>query len=142
MLRTAVQVVAIRELDDLAQVHDGHAVADVLHHAQIVGDKQIRQPELGLQLGHQVEHLRLNGDIERGYRLTGHNDVWAHHACPGQPDALTLPAAELMRVTIYIKAAKPDFLEDFGDGFFTAAPILHAVVGPPLPHDFPDRPTG
>ena len=36
------------DLDDLAEVHHRHAVADVLDDGQVVGDEQVRQAELVL----------------------------------------------------------------------------------------------
>ena len=41
-------------LDDPAEVHDGEAVGDVAHHGQVVGDEQVRDPELVTQVGEQV----------------------------------------------------------------------------------------
>ena len=41
-----VELVAVGQLDDLAQVHHRHAVADVAHHRQVVGDEQVGQVEL------------------------------------------------------------------------------------------------
>jgi len=52
--RVAVQVVPARHLDDDAQVHDRHAAADVAHHRKIVGDEQVGQVELRLQVLQQV----------------------------------------------------------------------------------------
>ena len=47
------------DLDDLAEIHDQHAVGDVVHDVEVVRDEEIGQLELGLQLLQQVEHLRL-----------------------------------------------------------------------------------
>src|SRR5690606_19995972 len=46
----AEQLRCRRLLDDPAQVHDRHPVADVLDHGQVVGDEQVRQVELVLQV--------------------------------------------------------------------------------------------
>ena len=46
VLRVLVQRVARGHLDDLAQVHDRHAVGHVLHHRQVVRDEQVGQVEL------------------------------------------------------------------------------------------------
>ena len=51
-------------LDDLAQVHDGHPVADVMHDAQVVGDKEIGEVEFFLELVQQVDHLGLDGHVQ------------------------------------------------------------------------------
>ena len=52
-------------LDDLADIHDRHPVADVGNHAQVVGDEQVGQPHLFLQILEQVQDLRLHGHIQR-----------------------------------------------------------------------------
>ena len=38
---------------------------DVPHHGEVVGDHEVGQPELLLQLLEQVDHLRLDRDVER-----------------------------------------------------------------------------
>ena len=139
MLRTPIEVLAVRQLDDLSQVHDGDAVADVLHHAQVVRDEEVGQAELGFQLGHQVEHLRLNRHIERGHRFVGDHELGPEHQRPRQADPLPLPAAELVGIAIDVEAAKPDFLQDFGHRLFALAPVLHPVVAQSLAHDLADR---
>jgi hypothetical protein len=45
------------ELDDLAEVHDGDAVADVRDDREVVGDEQVGELELTFQLDEQVQHL-------------------------------------------------------------------------------------
>ena len=37
----------------------------MLHHAQVVGDEQVSQPKLILQVFEDIEHLRLDGNIQR-----------------------------------------------------------------------------
>ena len=71
MLRRAQEGLALGELDDLAGVHDRHAVRHLRDDAEVVGDQQQRHAALGLQLRQQVEDLRLDGDVERGGRLVG-----------------------------------------------------------------------
>jgi hypothetical protein len=41
-----VQVVRLGEFDDLAEVHDGHPVADVADDGEVMGDKEVGQAEL------------------------------------------------------------------------------------------------
>jgi len=64
-----VQLVLFGQLHKLAQIHDGHTVADVAHHAQVVGDEQVGQPQLGLQILQQIDYLGLNRDVESKGRL-------------------------------------------------------------------------
>jgi len=62
------------QLDDAAQVHDGDPIADVFHHAQIVGNEKIGQVHLLLKLGQKIDHLRLNGDIQGRYWFIAYDD--------------------------------------------------------------------
>ena len=55
MLRIRVELVARRVLDDLAEVHHCDLRAEVTHDRKVVGDEQERDPELPLQLFHQVD---------------------------------------------------------------------------------------
>ena len=43
-----VQIIPIGQLCQLAQVHNSDAIADMAHHAQVVGDEKIRQTEFSL----------------------------------------------------------------------------------------------
>ena len=56
-------------LHDLAEVHHGHPVGDVPDDGEVVGDEQVRQPELGLDVLEQVEAFRggwfHSGDLVR-----------------------------------------------------------------------------
>ena len=58
-------------LDDLAGVHDRHAVAHLGDDAEVVGDQDDRRPGLVAQVAHQVEDLGLDRHVERGRRLVG-----------------------------------------------------------------------
>ena len=81
-----------------AQVHDHDLVGDVAHHAQVVGDEEIGEVELLLQVHEQVEHLGLDRDVERRDRLVGDQDARAQHERAGDGDALALAAGEHVRV--------------------------------------------
>ena len=61
-------------LHDAAPVHHKAPVADLIHHVQIVGDKQVRQPVLSAQPGDELQYLSLNGDIQRRHRLVSDDE--------------------------------------------------------------------
>ena len=67
-------------LDDAAEVHDDDAVADVPDDAEIVADEQVGERKRALQLDEQVEHLRLDRDVERGDGLVAHEELGLHRA--------------------------------------------------------------
>ena len=69
MARPGVELVGRRALDDPADIHDRHAVADVLDHAEVVADEQVGQPELLLQVLQQVQGLGPDADVQRRHRL-------------------------------------------------------------------------
>lgn len=56
---------------DLSAIHDDHAVGDFRNDAEIMGNKQNRSAEFVAQIFHQLEHLSLDRDIERGRRFIG-----------------------------------------------------------------------
>src|SRR5690606_35535477 len=73
------------------------AVADVAHDGEVVGDEEVGEVELVLEILEQVDDLRLDGHVERGDRLVGDDEVGLHSERAGDTDALTLTAGELMR---------------------------------------------
>ena len=87
-------------LDDLAHIHHRHSVANMANDTQVMGDEQIGQMQLFLELAEQVEDLGLNGHVERRHRLVGDDQVGGHGQSPGNGNALPLAAAELVWVAI------------------------------------------
>src|SRR5262249_19551814 len=55
VLARAVELCGGSDLDDLAEIHHRHAVADVLDHPQVVGDEEKREAELLLQVEQHVQ---------------------------------------------------------------------------------------
>ena len=100
MARVGVDLVAVGQLHDLAQVHDRHTVADVLDDPQVVRDEEVGQAELLLQVLQQVDDLRLDRDVERGHRLVGDDEARLHRQGARDADPLALAAAELVRVAV------------------------------------------
>ncbi len=103
------------DLDDLAEVHDRHPVADVLDHRQVVGDEQVGQPEPRPQVGQQVEDLGLDRHVERGDRLVADDELGLDRERAGDADALALAAGELVRIALDVVRVEPDQPEQVGD---------------------------
>lgn len=57
------------QLYNLPLVHYGNPVADVTYESEVVGYKEVSQAETLLQVQHQIDDLRANGQIERRHRL-------------------------------------------------------------------------
>ena len=74
MLRSAEQSAHIAMFNNLARPQYRHAVGDTANRRQIVGDKQIGQSQLLLQLLQQGENLRLDGNVQRRSRFIEDKD--------------------------------------------------------------------
>ena len=71
-------------------------VRDVPDDVQVVGDEDVDQPELLLEVLEQVEDLRLDGDVQRRDRLVADDQLQADGERARDPDALALAARELV----------------------------------------------
>ena len=100
MAGCGVDLTGSTRLDDLALVHDGDAVADVLDDRQIVGHEDQRQVQLVDQVGDEVEDLGADRDVEGADRFVGDQDARAGCEGSGDGDALALTAGELVRVPV------------------------------------------
>ena len=60
MLRVANDGFRVCCFHDFAEIHNHHAMADVLDHRQIVRDEEIRYAALLLQIAEQIYYLRLH----------------------------------------------------------------------------------
>src|SRR5439155_6330732 len=93
--RGVVERLAVGDLDDLAEVHDGHAVGDVAHDRKVVGDEQVRETKLRLEIFQQVDDLRLDRDVEGRDRLVADDERGLDGERARDAHALTLSAGEL-----------------------------------------------
>src|SRR5579863_4513101 len=69
--REVVEIFAIRQFRYTTEVHHCYTVADVFHNREVVGHKQVSEAEFPLQFFQQVQHLCLDGYVERRYWLVG-----------------------------------------------------------------------
>ena len=63
-----------------------------------MGNKQIRQPVLLLQILQKVQNLRLNGHIQCGNRLIAYNKLGIQCQRPGHTDSLSAAAIQLVGI--------------------------------------------
>ncbi len=75
----------------------------MLHHAEVVRDKQICQLVFFLQILQQIDNLRLNGNIQRGNRLVADDKFGIQRKRAGNADALALAAGKLVRIAILME---------------------------------------
>ena len=97
MARVLEERPRVGDLDDLAEVHHGDAVAHVAHDREVVRDEDVGEAELALQIGEQVEDLRLDRDVERRDRLVADDELRPQREGARDADALSLAAGELRR---------------------------------------------
>ncbi len=62
-------------LHKVSQIHNAHRIGNMLHHTQIVGDKQVGQLILLLQVLQKVNDLCLNGHIQSRHRLVADHEL-------------------------------------------------------------------
>jgi hypothetical protein len=67
------------------------------HRGQVVGDEEIGEPELRLQVAQQVQDLGADGDVRRRDRLSEDHQAGRERERARDRDALSLASGELMR---------------------------------------------
>ena len=139
MPRLAVERVARGELHDPAEVHHRDPVRDVADHAEIVRDEEVGEPEPLLEVFEQVDHLGLDGHVERGDRLVADDELGVQRERPGHPDALALAAGELVRVAVGEAGVEPHRLEQLLDPLPQPPPLRDPVLHQGLPDDAAHR---
>ena len=71
MLRIPVDRLGRPHLDDPAEVQDRDPVAEELRSREIMCDVEIREPELVLELQHELENLGAHAHVEHRDGLVG-----------------------------------------------------------------------
>src|SRR5262245_15457865 len=84
----------------LALPHHRHAIGDLGHHPEVMGDEQDGGAVTGLQLLEQAQNLGLRGDVERGGGLVGNNEGRLQRQRHRNHHALALSARELVWVAL------------------------------------------
>src|SRR5438128_7993114 len=101
MARAFEQAVDIGLFHHLAGIHDDDALRGLRHHAHRMGDQHDRHAEAFLHVLQQIENLRLDGDVERGGRLVGDDELWLAGQRHRDHDALAHAARELVRIIMH-----------------------------------------
>ena len=100
MLRGAEKLLARGELHQIPGVHHRDPIGHLRHHAQIVGNQQDGHAMLLLQPLQQVEHLRLDGYVQRSRRFVGDQQLRLGRERDGNHHPLLKPSGELKRVFV------------------------------------------
>ena len=128
MLGRRVELLLVRDLGDLAEVHHHHPVGDVPDDVQVVRDEDVGEPEVALQVLEQVEDLRLHRHVEGGDRLVADDQLRVDGERARDADPLALPAGELVREAVVVLRVEADDLEQLLDA------ALDLRVGADLVH--------
>ena len=93
-----------------------------------MGDEEIGQVELLLQVLHQVDDLGLDRHVEGGDGLVGHDELGAHGERPRDADALPLAARELVGVAAQVIGAEADRLQEMDHALLALLARLGELV--------------
>lgn len=89
-------IVGTAVLDDAPEIHDHHPVAEVANCRQIVGDHQIGQPMLRLQISHYIQDFTLNRNFWPRRGLVRDDQPGVQRKRPRHPNAPRLTARKMM----------------------------------------------
>src|ERR1044072_5566634 len=86
------------KFDEATEIHHRDALADMRHHGEVMGDEDISEPEIALQLGEQIEHVAADRHVKRGHHLVAYDQFWAQRQRARNHYALLLAAGKLVRI--------------------------------------------
>ena len=87
----------------------------MLDDREVVGDEQVGQAELALQVVEQVQDLALDRHVERRDGLVADDEVGVDRERPGDADALALAARELVRVAMDVALVEAHLAQQLAD---------------------------
>ena len=96
-------------------MHDGDPVRDVAYHGEVVGNKQIGELQLLLEVYQKIDHLGLNGNVQCRNGLVADEEPGIDGKCPGDADPLSLPSGKFMRISLKDVFMKPHHLKELTD---------------------------
>ena len=114
----------------LSQIHHRDIIGDMLDHGQVVGDKQICEIPLLLELHHQVQNLCLNGHVQSRDRLIADHKLRIDRKRSCNHDSLAATAVKLVRVEIVRTPRQTDHLHQFLNALSPLLRILADLVQP------------
>ena len=138
MLWVAEELRLRRLLDDAPGVHHDHPLGKLGDDAHVVRDQDDRGAVVALEPLHQLQDLRLDGDIERGRRLVCDQERGVAGERHRDHHPLAHPTRELMRIVVRAPICVRD--ADLGqqvDGPCPRLSVGHRLVGAQLLLDLP-----
>ena len=114
----------------------------MFYYRKIVCHEQIRQPQPVLQIQHQIDDLRLHGNIQRGDRFIGHDQRRVKRQCASDADPLPLPAGKRMRKPVQISRGQTHEFQQVRNPSLTLSGVVHALHQQRFADNFRDRHPG
>ena len=74
-------------------------VTGMCNDAEVMTNEQEGKAHIFLKFLKQIQHIRLDGDIECRYRFIGHDELWARDKRASNRDSLPLATGEGVRET-------------------------------------------
>lgn len=101
-------------------------------------DEEVGHAQLLLQIGEQIDHLGLGGDVEGADRFVADEELGLQRkrACDG--DALALPTRELVGLTLQHVRTQSDLGQEFHRALLSLVPGHRSVNGQRFPDDVGD----
>lgn len=90
MNRVGINLAGVHNLHNVTQIHHADHIGNIAYNSQIMGDEDVSKTQLFLQRFEQIDHLRLNGNIQGGNRLVADDQFRIACQRAGNPQALTL----------------------------------------------------
>ena len=116
------------KLNNLAYVHHRRAIAEILHHREVVSDEEIRQVEVLLKLFQETENLRLHRYVEGGDALVGDDEPRPHRKCAGDGDALSLTTGKSVGVPGHQIRVEVHHAQELGHALTELGSTVHHLV--------------
>ena len=104
-----------------------------------MGNKQKRDAHLALQVEHQIDNLRPNGDIQGRHRLVGYHHLRIQRQRAGNADPLPLAAGKGMGIAPGMLRLQPHALQQPGDSLTRCFPTQQAMHPQRLHNRIADR---
>ena len=90
--RALIECPAVREFHQFSAIHHTDPTAEKTDDGQVVGDEEIGEPELVLEVFKKVDHLCLNRNVKSGDRLIADDELGMEGKRSCHPDPLPLAA--------------------------------------------------
>src|SRR5471032_1693261 len=127
MLRRGPDGAVIAGFDQTTRLHHEHAISDIADDRKVMRDEEQGEPEFGLEVGQEIENLRLDGDIEGGHRLVADHEFRFEHEGSGDAYTLSLAARKFVWVALQCRRGQANRIDYPANFCFAFASLRHAM---------------